>query len=220
MKTSAFLAMVVVLLVGHSTALASGVAIGIRPLNTIGVTGELTTATLFHDNLNARAGFNFFSYKDHGTVVINDEKIGYDAGIQLNSILLSIDWHPGGNNFRVVPGLYYNLNDLSADVYPTETVTSGSLELEPDELGMVTAKLDYPDFAPYLGIGWGNAIQDGKRIRFAFDLGLLYLQSPTVKLNATELLSPTVEQADDITRKMRDYKFWLVLSVGVSFRLL
>ena len=91
--------------------------------------------------------------------------------------------------------------------------------------------------APYLGLGWGNAVNTiGSKWSFSSDFGVLFQGSPEIKLTANgeakdlasnqtiKIDTDTVFQAEleKQTRKTnkdaKDFKFYPVISMGASYR--
>jgi len=80
--------------------------------------------------------------------------------------------------------------------------------------------------APYFGIGCGNAVSKSGRLRFAFDLGVMFQGSPEVDLTATasdpglqsELNAELEKEVKEIEDDVKDIKLYPVISLGLSYR--
>ena len=81
------------------------------------------------------------------------------------------------------------------------------------------------DFAPYLGIGWGNAAEvsegDSFGIGFSLDVGAFYQGNPDVVItessgtvSAADLAAEAAQIEDDIS----DFKFFPVVTLGINIR--
>jgi hypothetical protein len=168
------------------------------------------------EQFNARLGLNKFDYDR--TESISD--IEYDLDLELQSISLLADWHPFGNSFRFTVGVMSNGNELSGS-----STSSGLTVGDTFYPGIgLDAKLDFDSTAPYLGVGWGNALAADRGWGFNVDLGILYQGSGNVTLTPTGVNASLVNPNDVSLEEQRfeddikDYKYYPVFSFGVSYR--
>ncbi|WP_412852062.1 hypothetical protein [Ectothiorhodospira shaposhnikovii] len=182
----------------------------------VGTTGLGLEGTVgLSERVNLRAGLYGFDYSKD----FEEEGIDYDGDLKLRSAALLADWHPFGGNFRVSAGAYHNGNELKGKA-------DGSLDIGDNTYdASLDATIDWRSFAPYVGIGYGNAIR-GSRWSFAMDAGVMFTGSPDVRLRG-QVSDPALEDAfnDDLKREedslkeeLKDVKYWPVLSLGVSYR--
>ncbi len=194
----------------------------------IGVTGKAGTTGLGADLtvplvsnwFNLRAGYNGFSFRPS----ITQGDIKYKADVQLQNVPILLDVHPFHGGFRITGGVYYNKNDLDLSaLVDASTVGNGA--------GTGTANLNAnvswsDEFAPYVGIGWGNAADDNTldlpiAVGFSLDVGAYYQGSPDVILTES---TGTVSAADlaveqqQIEEDLSSFKFFPVVTVGVHIR--
>lgn len=127
------------------------------------------------DNFNARVGYNWMDFTFDLPFIDDD----VEAGIEWNGLSVLLDWHPGGTSFRFSAGLVA-LGTLSIVSTPSDSITIGDLEYEVD---LISGTAEVRDWAPYAGIGFGNAGQKSG-FHFAFDLGLAMVGSPNIELDA------------------------------------
>ncbi|MFM7372109.1 MAG: hypothetical protein ACKO2Z_30855, partial [Sphaerospermopsis kisseleviana] len=85
----------------------------------------------------------------------------------------------------------------------------------------VKAKISLPNsVAPYLGIGWGNAVKSGNRWGFSANLGVMFAGSPKVELTAPAYILAADVEAE--RKQLEDDLDWLniypVLSLGLSYQ--
>jgi hypothetical protein len=178
----------------------------------LGVEGTFGLA----EHFNARLGLNKFDYDRTETV----SDIQYDLNLEWQSISLLADWHPFGNAFRFTAGLMNNGNELNG------TSTSSGLTVGNTFYpgAGLDAKLDFDSTAPYLGVGWGNALSAGKGWGFNVDLGIMYQGSGNVTLTPTGTGASFVSPQDVALEEQRfeddikDYKYYPVFSFGVSYK--
>lgn len=201
--------------------LAQGVAISAK-VGSTGVGGDLTVG--ISPYVNVRAGVAGFTHSE----TRRQQEVEYDADLKLLTEFLVLDLHPAAKGFRISAGAYYNSNKVSAVSTDATTYTINGKVYHASDIGKVDGTVDFDKkIAPYLGIGWGNAVAPGSHWRFAFDLGAFYQGSPKVGLKATPAnpaLVPPGFAADLETERqkteddLKSYKVYPVLAFGVSFR--
>jgi hypothetical protein len=190
----------------------------------IGTTGAGADLTIgVARSLNVRLGAQGWSRSETRT----EQEIEYDADFKLVSGEVLLDVHAGGRGFRVSAGAVMNGNEVDAVSSDDAVYTINGVDYPAALVGRLRGKVETNDVAPYLGIGWGNAVAPGSRWRFAFDLGAFYQGSPKVSLRAEPvnpaLLPPRFEQDLEAERqKIEDdldsYTVYPVVALGVSFR--
>lgn len=206
---------------------------------TLGV--GITVTTPINDVLNARgmiAGLSldheFEGQADNGTAVT------FDGELTLFNVGALLDYHPWAGGFRVSAGLFYTGNKLEGvgscskncsitigNAIAGIPITSTSYQL--NEGDRVHAEVDYSGVAPYLGIGWGNAVDTAGRFSFSFDLGVMYTGEPDVSVTCDVSTSapPGAQgqcqeaadrEAEDVRDEIGDYEFYPVLMLGAAYR--
>jgi hypothetical protein len=186
---------------------------------TLGLGGELATAIT--SGVNARVGINALSFDYEGEA----EDVEYDVGVDLLSFPAVIDLYPFNGPFRISGGALLNRNEIDLRARPTASEEIGGTVYTAAEIGTLHGDVEFDDIAPYLGIGWGNALDGDQKWGFLCDFGVAYIGSPHVSLSANGALAsdPTFQQdlereKDDIKDKWRRYRFYPVVSVGLFFR--
>ena len=192
----------------------------------VGLTGKAGTTGLGADLtvplignwVNLRAGYNGLSLRPSTT----QGDISYKADIQLQSVPILLDVHPFQGSFRITGGVYYNKNevDLSATVDASTVGDGGS--------GFGTTNLDAniswsKEFAPYFGIGFGNAADDNLPgvVGFSLDIGAFYQGGPGVILtesSGTVSAADLAVEAQQIEDDLDSLKFFPVVTVGIHIR--
>jgi hypothetical protein len=99
-----------------------------------------------------------------------------------------LDYHLFDGTFRLTAGAVYNPSRLTATANASTTAinTIGTYEFngttyDASKLGSVDANIDFNKIAPYLGLGWGNAVKN-EGFGFGVDLGVLFQGSPKTAL--------------------------------------
>ncbi len=203
------LSLIAVLGISH-TAQANDFAIAAK-VGTLGFGVEATTniAPLF---ANVRLQGNGFNYN----TTITDTNVTYDAKLKLATVGLLADIYPFAGKFRVTGGAYYNGNKLTMNARSLGAVVIGGTTYTNPT---VSTTVDFNKFAPYVGIGWGDAVSSGSPIGFSVELGAMYMGKPK-----TSIVAPGVSAADIASEKSRldsslkNMQFYPVASVGVNFR--
>ncbi|MCM8830332.1 MAG: hypothetical protein NC824_04970 [Candidatus Omnitrophica bacterium] len=166
----------------------------------------------FTPNIGTRLGLNYFTYSYDTT----QEGIEYDADLTLLSIAGLIDWHPAGGSFRVSGGFLYNGNEV-------EGKAKGDLRIGGTDYTdvKVKAKVDFDDFAPYVGIGWDTSFGVERQWGFICDLGIIYHGIPHVTLKAE---GTGIDPADvrkekkDIEDNIKNYQWYPIITLGLIYR--
>jgi hypothetical protein len=192
---------------------ATDMAIGAK-LGSLGLGVEGTFGLTEH--FNARLGLNRYNYDRTETI----DDIDYDLDLEWQSVSLLADWHPFGNAFRFTAGLMSNGNELKG------TSTSTSLTIGDNTYTNVglDAKLDFDSTAPYLGVGWGNALTADRGWGFNVDLGVMFQGSGDVTLEPTGTAAALVSSSDIAAEEenfeddIKEYKYYPVVSFGISYK--
>ncbi|THB63412.1 MAG: hypothetical protein D6B27_12240 [Gammaproteobacteria bacterium] len=180
---------------------------------------ELTTDIT--KEINLRGGINAWSKK------ISDTKDGieYDIEADLNNASLLADWHPFSNGFRLSAGIFINNSEISLDSSDATTYTINGVEYTAAEAGSISGKIDFNTVAPYLGIGWGNALNKKSDINISADLGIGFIGSPKVDISAngslandSDFMSDLDAEEDSIQDDVDDLNIFPVLTIGVSYK--
>ncbi|OIO72098.1 MAG: hypothetical protein AUJ56_02315 [Zetaproteobacteria bacterium CG1_02_49_23] len=211
--------MATALMLGSTTAAqASDLALGGK-IGTLGLGGEITT-NVVPMLVNARLQLNGFNYSQ----TVTDTTVTYDGKLKLFSVGALADVYPFAGKFRVSGGAYYTDNKLDIVGKPTATgnFNINGTNYTTAQLGTLNGKVTFSKFAPYLGIGWGDAISSGSPIGFNFELGALYQGSPKTSLSTTKTVAGLSADIAAEKKKMDDalnnMKLWPVVSAGISWR--
>jgi hypothetical protein len=163
--------------------------------------------------LGGRIGF---SALDVNTSVDTSD-VRYDAKAKLQNINLFLDWSPLGP-FRITGGFMPNNNKVDLNGNPSG---GGSFPAGATLTGQVKPE---KDFAPYLGIGYGNVWTPG--VNFYFDAGVMFQGSPQVTLNlncgtanpaqCAAAQSQLAAEQQRVQDKLDKYKYYPVINLGIT----
>ena len=166
------------------------------------------------DQLNARFGFNALNH----TYSTNTQSAHYDVFLRPRALDALLDYYPAAGAFRVTGGLVYNTNN-KYDVIGTPLAARRYT---------FDGTIEFNKVAPYLGIGWGNAVAKDKGWGFTADVGVLFQGSPNTTLTnsgctasaavCASLVSDLAAENASLKDKVNDFKHFPVLRVGVSYR--
>jgi hypothetical protein len=154
----------------------------------VGATADLgSTGVGFHvvvpmeTYLNGRFGANYFRHNFDKT----SNGVDYDIKGKLQTIDVLFDWYlTAGSSFHLTGGLVYNGNKFNATAKPNGLggFTLNGHAYTAADVGLLAGRIDYRKAAPYLGIGWGNALAPASRWSTNVDLGVFYQGNPNVTL--------------------------------------
>jgi hypothetical protein len=154
----------------------------------VGITADLgSTGAGFHlvvpmeTYLNGRFGVNGFQHDFDRTT----NGVDYAIKGKLQTIDVLFDWYlREGSPFHLTAGLVYNGNrfDATAKASQLGKLTLNGTTYTAADVGILSGRIDYRKAAPYLGIGWGNALSGNGRWTFNSDLGVFYQGKPNVQL--------------------------------------
>jgi hypothetical protein len=144
------------------------------------------------------------------------------------------DYHPWKNGgFRLTGGLVFQDNNIEGTGKPKNGVTIRINNKDYNSKTVLTslnAKVSFENsVAPYIGLGWGNAVKPGKRWGFSANLGAMFSGSPKVSLtpgfgpDATDAIKAEINTNIEAERKKQESDLnWLniypVFSLGISYQ--
>jgi len=198
-------------------------AVGLK-VGTLGLGLDLSHSLT--DKLNIRLNINGASYSDSST----EEGIDYDYDVDLLTAGLLLDYYPMGNEFRVSAGAYYNANEFALNAQANNgTYTIGGNTYDARGVAL-NGTIDFDEFAPYIGIGWGNSTKQAGW-GFSVDVGVMYQGEPNVDLTSTcdptqvaggtgtcaTITADVNTEEADLINELSDYKIYPVVSFGVTY---
>ena len=157
----------------------------------VGITADIgTTGAGFHvvvpmeTYLNGRFGANYFTHDFNKSSNLVD----YAIKGKLQTVDILFDWYVReGSAFHLTGGLVYNGNRFNATAHANQLgkFTLNGNTYSTADVGILSGNIDYRKAAPYLGIGWGNALKSNSGWSFNTDLGAYFQGNPNVKLGST-----------------------------------
>ena len=198
---------------------------------TVGIDGfGLELAAPLGGQFQVRAGYSMLPpmWKPHHVFQLeessdhNQVDVDIEAITKLGGANLLIDWHPGGNNFFfITAGMYAGSSKilsvknrtpfLDEEDWDKEGLIISNVMVRTDKKGICEGSLHVWPVRPYVGLGFGNAINANKRVCFNFELGACFtkgyqvkvtgenletFESGTVRVNSSDLWRGTGSYAD------------------------
>src|SRR5262245_51346252 len=155
------------------------------------------------------------------------DDVSYDGKLKLANANLFLDWSPLGP-FRITAGVIPNNNKIDLTGQPNGgTFTINGATYTAAQVGSLSGTVKPGNsVAPYLGVGYGNVWTKG--INFYFDLGVMFMGSPKVSLQAN--CNPTVVGAatcaaiagnveaerQKVEDKVKRFEYYPVANIGIT----
>jgi hypothetical protein len=188
-------------------------------VGTLGVGADLTVG--LSRRFNTRVGFNMANFAiSQSDSDDNSKKI--KATIDFMTVPLLLDCHPFKGCFRLTGGLCVNKNEVKLSSNKDDTVDVNDTEYAVNSL---EGDVSFSTLAPYLGIGFGNAVGSDGNWHFAMDIGVMFQGAPQIDLSAVAS-NPDLQAAldrdieEEIQKREDDWKafnMFPVISIGVSY---
>lgn len=188
-------------------------------VGTLGYGIEGTTGLA--ENVNLRFGYNGLSsdfYRDYD-YDMNGTTATFDTKASLESISLLVDWHAFNAAFRFTGGLMYNNNKFEGTA-PQSFYNIGGTVYDVGLDATVEASRRY---APYFGVGWGNAVKKGSHWILSADLGLMFQGPLDVTLTPTGSNAGLVDPGDiareesSLEDDLDFFRLYPVASIGATY---
>jgi hypothetical protein len=187
----------------------------------LGVAGKMS------ESLGGRLGFDTWKR----TITQSNSDGNYNGDLKLQTVGLFGDWYPFAGAFRTTLGLVANGNKVTLTATPSAGAkyTFNGIQYDATNVGSFAGEVKFNSTAPYLGIGWGNPVAKAKTWGFVSDIGVLFQGSPKVTSTVTcsqaaitagvctTLQNDVAAGATKLENDMKNYKYYPVVSIGVSY---
>ncbi len=164
------------------------------------------------------------------TFTQNNSNGNYNVDLKLQNVSALLDWYPFGGAFRTTLGLVANGNKATlAAASVNGTYTFNGVTYTASDVGSYSGEMKFNSTAPYLGIGWGNPVAKAKTWGFVSDIGVLFQGSPQITATSTcgaaiagtptctQLQNDVASGAAKLESDLKNYKYYPVVSIGVSY---
>lgn len=195
----------------------------------LGTTGlGVHLVTPLSPTVNGRFGLNGAGF----TVSGSEGAIDYDIHARLRSADLLVDWYVrDGSSFHLSAGLVYDGGKFDARGKPNNggSYVINGVSYRAADVGVLDGRLVYAKAAPYLGIGWGNALATTPGWHFTSDLGGFYQGKGDASLSNSDcsasaavcqaLARDVAAEQASFARQISDVpRIYPVLRAAVSYR--
>ena len=212
-----------------------GVGIGAR-ISTLGAGLEAVFG--LHERVNLRLQGNLFNYGD----TLTEDDISYEGDLKLQTFGALLDIHPFAGGLRLTAGAFQNGNQIDLEARCVTECEVGDLTISsagPTDNPRIFGRADFKSFAPYFGLGYGNAMR-GSPLHFAFDVGVLLQGSPRLRLDADgtatvtdndtgatttrnlatdpEVQGELQDEARNAEDDAKEFKYYPVISLTIGYR--
>ncbi len=196
--------------------LAAQGSVGLR-VSSLGVGPQISVAAA--QRLEFRAGLNYLSLGTEGTY----SDIDYSVDLQWLSGELLGDFFLVGP-LKVFGGMMWNGNRLSLSVDPVERVSLGDTTYAAEDVGSISASVEFRKLSPTLGLG----IATRGKVGFVLEAGAVLQGSPKLSYTATTRLTGAAKskfdqevqrEAHQVESDIEWFKLYPVLGVGLRIRL-
>jgi hypothetical protein len=178
------------------------------------------------DTATMRLGYNLYVMGRNS----NSDGIQYDAKLKISAASLLVDLHHADSPWRLTVGVSQSGPRIEAQGSATDTVTFNGQTYTADQLGNLDVSIKPRNaIAPYVGLGYGQAVGMDDRFTFLVDLGVLYVGAPTSKVIAEcgsavastecdQLMADIRAEAAAREEDWKKLKWWPVMSIGFAMR--
>lgn len=185
---------------------------------TPGVGADIQIKTV--DVLVLRAGGHYLDFNVDGEY----DGIDYDTDVNGSNAFLTADLHPFKNGFFLSGGAIIGEKSVDFVSAVDEPVEIGDLIFTPDQVGTLVGRSEARDVAPFVGLGFDNALTNSGRLGFHVLLGAAFTGDPSVELNSVggavsddPLLQMQLEaEEEDLRDELDDFSIYPVGRIGLS----
>ena len=147
--------------------------------------------------------------------------VDYNSDIELLTAGAMIDYYPFyDGSFHITAGGYYYANNLkSQGTIPKGNYTVGGIPIIINTATSVDITLDFPEFAPYIGIGYGGR-EISKGWNWGIDIGVMYHGEGDLTLTENSIDILEVDRAREeknMQDDVRDIPIYPVVMIGITY---
>lgn len=206
-----------------STAWNNAQAVGVTlDLGTTGAGGHVVIP-LSENKLNVRLGANVFGYSYDG----HTSDVNYRFKLKLQTYDALFDYYPTGGAFRLTMGGVINQSRITTQAKSNKLTINGH-DYQADDVGSLHGRIDFKRYAPYVGLGWGNASAKGKGWGMTSDIGVVFQGAPRSQLHtdgckiSESACAQFQRDVDAENSKLNDtvknFKYYPVIRIGVTYQ--
>ena len=156
------------------------------------------------------------------------ESVNYDSDLELLTAGAMVDFYPfTDGEFHISAGAYYYANNIKSHGTPAlGNYNIGGTVYTSAELGSVDVTLDFPKFAPYIGLGYGGREMD-RGWSWSIDVGVMYHGEGDLNMNVnrgtitnpryTQILLDAETERQNMEDELREIPVYPVIMVGLTY---
>jgi hypothetical protein len=197
-----------------------GWALSARPVSSLGPGFELTRSLL--PRVNARLGFGL---PVDSTMDETATATDYEMKVAMGGAQAILDWYPIGHRLHVSTGVFRTRNRFTLEAKEADAIDVGGQLYAKDQLTSLTGTASVRHFAPYFGLGWGNAVGPNKRFGVVFDIGVAPQGRPEVTLTGegpaigdAAFANRLADERRAVSDRLKSWSLYPVVSFSVSRR--
>jgi hypothetical protein len=181
------------------------------------------------DALRARVGISYLPYSVNQSFDDDDLVAALEGTFRLGGPEIRANWHPfkstsdddpslvTRNSFHLSGGVLFNITEFDAEIAPTAPFEySDTKTFSVERVGQISATASYPLLAPYLGLGFGDALDN--RWSFLVEFGAYYTGPPQFDFSGSGLIEPTTRNADTLEEGFDSFRVFPHLGFGLSYQ--
>lgn len=169
---------------------------------------------------NIIAAYHFFNIDDYERpLTISGEPVTTTTNLESGIIDLGLEYLPfkkSSFNLHAGIGILSKVNVNTVLLYANE-VEYGDVTVSQEEIGEINADINWKGVAPYVGIGFGRAIPK-KRLGLSLKMGTYFTNAPEVNLTATNLLSNTANQEENLEEALNTFKLIPRIQLKLAYK--
>ncbi|RXK80769.1 hypothetical protein [Filimonas effusa] len=173
----------------------------------------------FYKKLSARLGTSIIPVEVKNVINLDNFDTDDRFAAKFTNIHLLLDYPLIGQGFRFVAGGAYFLKAKGTiERTAKEEAGFGDITYSPEQLGTLTADVDWKGFAPYGGFAFFRAFPR-HRFNITLDMGTYYLVAPKTRFTSTGMLTVDDKSQQQFQSNMSEYRWLPVLQLNFNFKL-
>ncbi|MDP9079293.1 MAG: hypothetical protein M3O71_17830 [Bacteroidota bacterium] len=170
--------------------------------------------------LSGRLGFGIIPVTANNMFGFSAFPVEDQLSAKFSNLHLLADYAPFNNkSYRLVGGAAYLVKgNANVIITPSGSYQFGSQTLNKDQIGSLSASVDWKGVAPYLGVALFKSFPN-RLFNMNIDIGTYYLASPGTSFTGTKLLSDNNSQAAQFNQNMQGYRWLPVVQLNFNFRI-
>lgn len=173
----------------------------------------------FYKKLSARLGTSIVPIDMKNVINLDDFDTDDRFSAKFTNVHLLLDYPFIGQGVRFVAGGAYFIKAKGAIDRTAKTNNGlGEITYTPEQLGTLTANIDWKGFAPYAGFAFFRAFPK-HRFNITLDMGTYYLAKPKAGFTSTGMLTVDDKSQQQFQSNMDGYRWLPVLQLNFNVKL-